>query len=208
VARAAARRDFAPFTATAPKAVARRLGLVMVEALACGMPLVALRTGSAPEVIEHVLTGFVCEDEDEMVDAVGRLGEIDRARCRAEAERRFSPAATADQYERVHAGLVGAPARTAAPHRRVPLVRPGLAVLGILTFTASWNDFVWPLIVATRPSMFVLNVGLGSLVGPYNYEYGMLLAGSFLATLPIVAVFLLFSRQLIEGLTAGAFKGA
>jgi ABC-type glycerol-3-phosphate transport system permease component len=90
----------------------------------------------------------------------------------------------------------------------LPLVRPGLAVLGILTVTASWNDFVWPLIVATRPSMFVLNVGLGSLIGPYNYEYGMLLAGSFLATLPIVAVFLFFSRQLIEGLTAGAFKGA
>jgi len=90
----------------------------------------------------------------------------------------------------------------------LPLVRPGLAVLGILTFTGAWNDFFWPLIVATRPSMFVLNVGLGSLLGPYNYEYGMLLAGSFLATLPIIAVFLFFSRQLIEGVTAGAFKGA
>ena len=59
-----------------------------------------------PEVLEHGVTGFTCENEDEMVDAVGRIGEIDRARCRAEAERRFSPSTMAESYERVYARLV------------------------------------------------------------------------------------------------------
>jgi glycosyltransferase involved in cell wall biosynthesis len=63
-------------------------GLVMAEALACGTPVLALRAGSVPEVVEDGVTGFVCETEDELV-AARRLGEIDRARCRAEAERRL-----------------------------------------------------------------------------------------------------------------------
>lgn len=82
-------------------------GLVMPEALACGTPVIALRQGSVPEVLEHGVTGFICRNEDEMVEAVGRLDEIDRARCRREAERRFSPAAMADRYEEVYALLTG-----------------------------------------------------------------------------------------------------
>jgi glycosyltransferase involved in cell wall biosynthesis len=81
-------------------------GLVMVEALACGTPVLAFRNGSVPEVLEHGVTGFICDTEDEMVDAVGRIDEIDRSRCRAEAERRFSPAAMADAYERVYERLI------------------------------------------------------------------------------------------------------
>jgi glycosyltransferase involved in cell wall biosynthesis len=81
-------------------------GLVMVEALACGTPVLAFRNGSVPEVLEDGVTGFICGSEDEMVDAVGRIGEIDRARCRAEAEQRFSPVAMADGYERVYERLI------------------------------------------------------------------------------------------------------
>jgi glycosyltransferase involved in cell wall biosynthesis len=77
-------------------------GLVMAEALACGTPVIALREGSVPEVIEDGVTGFICSDEAEMVAAVGRLDEVDRARCRAEAERRFSPTAMALAYERLY----------------------------------------------------------------------------------------------------------
>src|SRR5207237_3565078 len=81
-------------------------GLVMAEALACGTPVIALRDGSVPEVIEDGVTGFICSTEDEMVAAVGRLPELDRARCRAEAERRFSPTAMATSYERLYGRLM------------------------------------------------------------------------------------------------------
>jgi glycosyltransferase involved in cell wall biosynthesis len=87
-------------------------GLVMVEALACGTPVLALREGSVPEVLEDGVTGFVCHFEDELVRAVERIPELDRRRCRAEAERRFSPAAMANAYESVYAGLL---AGSAAP---------------------------------------------------------------------------------------------
>src|SRR5207248_3747530 len=80
-------------------------GLVMPEALACGTPVLALRQGSVPEVLEDGVTGFVCDDEDALVAAADRLDELDRARCRAEAERRFSAEAMADRYEQVYAAL-------------------------------------------------------------------------------------------------------
>jgi glycosyltransferase involved in cell wall biosynthesis len=81
-------------------------GLVMAEALACGTPVLAFGEGSVPEVIKHGVTGFVCHLEDDLVRAVQRIPELDRHRCRAEAERRFSPEAMADAYESVYAGLL------------------------------------------------------------------------------------------------------
>jgi ABC-type glycerol-3-phosphate transport system permease component len=89
----------------------------------------------------------------------------------------------------------------------LPLVRPGLAVLGILSFTGLWNDFFWPLIITTDPNMFVVNLGISSLVGPYDYQYGILLSGTLLACLPVIIIFLFFQRQFIAGFTEGAFKG-
>lgn len=88
----------------------------------------------------------------------------------------------------------------------LPLVRPGLAVLAILGFTGAWNSFVWPLIVTTDTSMFVINLGISSLVGPYDYQYGILLSGALLSSLPILIVFFFFQRQFIEGLTQGGLK--
>jgi glycosyltransferase involved in cell wall biosynthesis len=81
-------------------------GLVMAEALACGTPVIALNEGSVPEVIEDGVTGFICSTEDEMVAAIGRLDELDRARCRAEAERRFSPTAMTTAYEQIYTRLL------------------------------------------------------------------------------------------------------
>jgi glycosyltransferase involved in cell wall biosynthesis len=77
-------------------------GLVMPEAMACGTPVLALCNGSVPELVRHGETGFVCQDEDELVEAVSRIDQLDRATCRAEAERRFSPEAMADAYEQVY----------------------------------------------------------------------------------------------------------
>jgi len=88
----------------------------------------------------------------------------------------------------------------------LPLVRPGVAVLGILTFLGLWNDFFWPLIITTDPDMFVMNLGIASLVGPYDFRYGMLLSGALLASLPVIAVFIFFQRQFVSGLTRGALK--
>ena len=65
-------------------------GLVMTEAMASGTPVVALRNGSVPEVLDDGVTGFICDDVDGMVAAVGRLGEIDPAVCRRTVEERFS----------------------------------------------------------------------------------------------------------------------
>jgi ABC-type glycerol-3-phosphate transport system permease component len=89
----------------------------------------------------------------------------------------------------------------------LPLAQPIVAVMGILFFTASWNDYLWPLIMITSDEKFTVSVGLPTLIGPYSQEYGAVMAGSFMGTLPIVLIFLLFQRRFIEGIMAGAIKG-
>jgi glycosyltransferase involved in cell wall biosynthesis len=73
-------------------------GLVMIEAMACGTPVIAFRSGSVPEVVDHGITGFVVSNEREAIDALGRLGELDRHRVRAQFERRFSSRRMAEDY--------------------------------------------------------------------------------------------------------------
>jgi glycosyltransferase involved in cell wall biosynthesis len=81
-------------------------GLVMVEAMACGTPVIAFRQGSVPEIVEHGVTGFICDDEDDMVEAIQHIDEIDRARCREIAEQRFSVPRMARDYVRIYSELV------------------------------------------------------------------------------------------------------
>jgi len=80
-------------------------GLVMVEAMACGTPVVTRPCGAAPEVVAHGRTGFVAESLVELVEAVKRIDEIDRAECRRHVEARFSVARMTDDYEAVYRGL-------------------------------------------------------------------------------------------------------
>jgi glycosyltransferase involved in cell wall biosynthesis len=80
-------------------------GLVMIEAMACGTPIIAHRRGSVPEVVVDGRTGFIGATADEMVDAVKRLDQIDRAECRAHVERHFTVAHMADGYEKVYRRL-------------------------------------------------------------------------------------------------------
>jgi len=84
-------------------------GLVMAEALAAATPVLAFPNGAAPEIIDHGRTGFLCRDEDEMSAAAGRVPEIDRWRCRAAAERRFSLARMAADYERLYRTILDHP---------------------------------------------------------------------------------------------------
>lgn len=81
--------------------------VVLPEAFACGTPVIAFRRGGVPEGIEHGKTGFLCATAEEMADLVGRLDQLDRHRCRDEAERRFSDGAVVDAYERIYRELAG-----------------------------------------------------------------------------------------------------
>ncbi len=89
-------------------------GLTMVEAMATGTPVIALRAGSVPEVIEHGLTGFVCDNVDEMVRAVQDVARLNRADCRFRVERYFSAEAMTDAYEEAYARLLSADGATTA----------------------------------------------------------------------------------------------
>jgi glycosyltransferase involved in cell wall biosynthesis len=88
-------------------------GLVMIEAMACGTPVIAFRRGSVPEVIDDGRTGFVVNSVDEAVDAVGRVGAVRREECRATFERRFTARRMAEDYVTAYRALLGAerPAR-------------------------------------------------------------------------------------------------
>lgn len=85
-------------------------GLVMIEAMACGTPVIAYPAGSVPEVVEHGVTGFIVENEEQAVKAVGDLGKLDRRRVRARFEERFTARRMARQYEDVYGKLVAAAA--------------------------------------------------------------------------------------------------
>ena len=81
-------------------------GLVMIEAMACGTPVIAFRSGSVPEVVEENITGFVVEDEREAVHAVSRTSQIDRSRVRARFEERFTANRMAKEYLDQYESLV------------------------------------------------------------------------------------------------------
>jgi glycosyltransferase involved in cell wall biosynthesis len=90
-------------------------GLVMVEAMACGTPVVALRAGAVPEVVEDGVTGFVCDRPEELPAAIGRTDELEPKACRQRVVDRFDVPRMAEGYERVYrrvaAGAVATPAR-------------------------------------------------------------------------------------------------
>jgi glycosyltransferase involved in cell wall biosynthesis len=78
----------------------------MIEAMACGTPVIAFRNGSVPEIIGHGVTGFVVDDEAEAARCARRIGELDRRRIRAEFERRFSAARMARDYVALYRRLM------------------------------------------------------------------------------------------------------
>jgi glycosyltransferase involved in cell wall biosynthesis len=78
-------------------------GIVMAEALACGTPVIGLRRGAVPEVVDHGVTGFVVDDVRALAAAVERIGEVDRAACRRAAAERFSQSVLVDAYESLYA---------------------------------------------------------------------------------------------------------
>ena len=91
-------------------------GLVMVEALACGTPVLAFSCGAAPEIVDHGRTGFLCADEADMAAHLGELDRISRSDCRRSAEQRFSMERMAADHERLYGRLLeGAGAQNGLP---------------------------------------------------------------------------------------------
>ena len=88
----------------------------------------------------------------------------------------------------------------------MPVIKPSLGAAGIFILMMSWNDYLFPLILMTEKNMMLFPVGLASLKTLYVVEYGMIMAGSFLSTLPLMIAFLLLQKQFIAGLTEGAVK--
>ncbi|MEV0073333.1 carbohydrate ABC transporter permease [Amycolatopsis sp. NPDC050768] len=88
----------------------------------------------------------------------------------------------------------------------LPAVRPAAAILAMFTFMMSWNDFLWPLVVLDVGNPTV-QVALEKLQSGYYVDYSLVLAGTTLATIPILIVFLLLGRQIVAGIMQGAVKG-
>src|SRR6059058_923284 len=99
-------------------------GLVMIEAMACGTPVIAFNSGSVPEVIDNGITGFVVAGEAEAVEAIGRLSELDRREVRRHFEKRFTTRRMAEEYLRHYKALVHPDAREVHAGIRCALASP------------------------------------------------------------------------------------
>ena len=89
----------------------------------------------------------------------------------------------------------------------MPVSRPMVGAFCLIAFMGAWNSFLWPQIILHSQSHFTLPIGLNSLVGLQQQQYGALMAGTLLSVLPVVVLFLLLQREFIAGLTSGAVKG-
>ncbi len=89
----------------------------------------------------------------------------------------------------------------------LPITKPAFASMGILCAMGAWNAILWPLLVLKGANKFTLPIGLNTLLTPYGNNYDVLIAGSMFGILPILIIFFLFQKYIIDGMTAGAVKG-
>jgi multiple sugar transport system permease protein len=88
----------------------------------------------------------------------------------------------------------------------MPLCRPAISAVSILTFVTTWNAFLWPLLVLTQTKSQTIPVGLSSLIGGSAIQYAETMASAVLGILPLLAVFLLFQRQIVQGVANTGIK--
>ena len=88
----------------------------------------------------------------------------------------------------------------------LPIAQPTIAALSIILFLASWNNYLWPLLINTQADMMTGPVALGSLIGLTDVSWGAIMAGAATLTLPMLVLFVLLQRYFISGITAGAIK--
>lgn len=89
----------------------------------------------------------------------------------------------------------------------LPLVKPALATLAILTMTFVWNDFMGPFIYLSSSELFTIQIGLRTFIGQFSAQYALIMTGSVLSILPIAVVFLFAQRYFIEGIASSSVKG-
>ncbi|MDT0382225.1 carbohydrate ABC transporter permease [Streptomyces sp. DSM 42041] len=89
----------------------------------------------------------------------------------------------------------------------LPLSRPALATLGLLAFLANWNDFLWPLYVLLSPEQLTLPAGLANFQGANNVRFDLLMAGAVIASVPVLLLYLVAQRWVIEGVSRSGLKG-
>lgn len=89
----------------------------------------------------------------------------------------------------------------------LPLSKPALATLGLLSFLTNWNDFLWPLYVLFSPERLTLQPGLSTLQSAYATEYSIIMAGGVIASLPVLILFAISQRWVIEGVSRSGLKG-
>jgi multiple sugar transport system permease protein len=88
----------------------------------------------------------------------------------------------------------------------MPLCRPALAAMFIFTFTYAWEDFLWPLIITSNPDLYTAPLGMALFSTRNRTSWDMLMAGSVIATLPMILIFLIFQRQFIRGISLSGMK--
>ncbi|MEU4622058.1 carbohydrate ABC transporter permease [Actinoplanes sp. NPDC023801] len=89
----------------------------------------------------------------------------------------------------------------------LPLSKPALATLAVISFLGNWNDFIWPIYVLFSPEQFTLPPGLGILQGAYDIDYPIIMGGAALASVPVLILFLITQRYVIEGVSRSGLKG-
>ena len=89
----------------------------------------------------------------------------------------------------------------------LPLAKPSLSTLTIFTFVNTWNDFLGPYIYLTRDNLKTIQLGLRSFIGQYSSEYGLIMAGSVVTMIPVLAVFLSLQKYFVEGVASSGLKG-
>ena len=89
----------------------------------------------------------------------------------------------------------------------LPLVKPGLVSLGVLTLRFAWNNLMWPMIVNTSPEKMTLAAGLSYLQGQYLTDYPSIMAGALLSIIPLIIIYAIFQKQFIEGIALTGIKG-
>ncbi|SNY91638.1 carbohydrate ABC transporter membrane protein 2, CUT1 family (TC 3.A.1.1.-) [Cohaesibacter sp. ES.047] len=94
-------------------------------------------------------------------------------------------------------------------HIMLPLARPAITTLAILTFLYAWNDYLWPLVSAQKREIFTITLGLASLQSNFAQSEGLgrVMASGVIATVPVVVLFLIFQRYVVQAMTAGGSKG-